>query len=347
MDPTPVRCPLCDLSTERTLLLRDGLYKFACRRCGTYFVDRCDYEDFLAPQNRLGVERSRMLSAVLREALILGRPPIFIQFAERLYEPFHGTIAENVEDLLRTNWPQAVPARVDRALCNLARISKNAGQTLGLLRNDSAVAFALSEEEAQQFQEYLRVEELIDVDKSGSHVTLTLKGWRRFQELTEGSSLIDNPAFVAMWFGEQSNKKKPTQKPQMDSLYREALEPAVKDAGFLCIRSNEEEHTDFVMDRVLGAIRRAPFVVADFTGNRNGVYFEAGFARALGRKVIHTCKSVDFKGAHFDIRQLNTIVWKEHDELRQRIFHRILQVVGPGRQPVNDEFYTQLKTRRP
>lgn len=227
-----------------------------------------------------------MLSAVLREASILGRPPFLIQFASRARELVPNTIAENYEDLLRSDWPQTVPQRVDRALCNLARMSRNAGESLGILRNDQAVAFALSEREAQQFQDYLRTEELIDVHSSNSQLNLTLKGWRRFQELTEGSSSIHNPAFVAMWFGE------PKRKLEMDSLYKEAIQPAVEDAGFFCTRSNEEEHTDFVMDRILGAIRRAPFVVADFTNNRNGVYFEAGFARALGRKVVHTCRAI-------------------------------------------------------
>lgn len=45
-----------------------------------------------------------------------------------------------------------------------------------------------------------------------------------------------------------------------------------------------------VIDRILGEIRRARFVVADFTGQRNSLYYEAAFAAGLGREVISCCR---------------------------------------------------------
>ena len=36
------------------------------------------------------------------------------------------------------------------------------------------------------------------------------------------------------------------------------------------------------MDRIIAQIRASKFVVADFTRNRGGVYYEAGFALGLG-----------------------------------------------------------------
>ena len=38
-----------------------------------------------------------------------------------------------------------------------------------------------------------------------------------------------------------------------------------------------------------GRPRHGGLVVADFTGHRGGVYFEAGFARGLGIPVVWTC----------------------------------------------------------
>jgi len=42
-----------------------------------------------------------------------------------------------------------------------------------------------------------------------------------------------------------------------------------------------------------------------------GAYFEAGFAMALCRSVIWTCREDHFKDTHFDTQQFNHILWKD------------------------------------
>ena len=64
------------------------------------------------------------------------------------------------------------------------------------------------------------------------------------------------------------------------------------------------------MDKVLGDIRLSPFVVADFTEHRNGVYLEAGFARGLGLRVVHTCRKDHMDKAHFDTAHSTTLFGK-------------------------------------
>jgi nucleoside 2-deoxyribosyltransferase len=87
------------------------------------------------------------------------------------------------------------------------------------------------------------------------------------------------------------------------------------------------------MDRVLGGIRLAPFVIADFTGHRNGVYLEAGFARGLGIPVIHTCLEDQLDEAHFDTKQLNHVLWSTPEELCLKLYHRIMSTIGQGPNP--------------
>jgi nucleoside 2-deoxyribosyltransferase len=79
-------------------------------------------------------------------------------------------------------------------------------------------------------------------------------------------------------------------------------------------------------------IRRSRFVVADFTGQRGGVYFEAGFALGLGHPVIWTVRSDDLTAVHFDNRQYNFLQWKDDnlDDLCQRLQYRIEATVGRG-----------------
>jgi len=49
-------------------------------------------------------------------------------------------------------------------------------------------------------------------------------------------------------------------------------------------------------------------VVADYTGQVNGVYFEAGFALGLGLKVVPTCREDEISKLHFNIKDLNTLL---------------------------------------
>lgn len=77
------------------------------------------------------------------------------------------------------------------------------------------------------------------------------------------------------------------------------------------------------IDQIIAEIRRSKFLIADFTGHRGGVYFEAGFALGLGLPVIWTCRKDNLENLHFDIRQYNFIDWETGEELQERLTNRI------------------------
>ena len=80
----------------------------------------------------------------------------------------------------------------------------------------------------------------------------------------------------------------------------------------------------------IAEIRRSRFVVADYTGHRGGVYFEAGFALGLGLTVIPTCRNDEISELHFDIKHLNTLGWQTPAELADKLNKRIRAVIGAG-----------------
>ncbi len=84
-----------------------------------------------------------------------------------------------------------------------------------------------------------------------------------------------------------------------------------------------DEFNDKVCDRMVAEIRRSRFLVADVTGQRQAVYFEAGYAMALGLPVIFTCREDEIDNCNFDTRQYNHIVWKSPEDLRERLKSRI------------------------
>lgn len=117
--------------------------------------------------------------------------------------------------------------------------------------------------------------------------------------------------------------------PKLNDAYELGMVQAIeRDCGFTVVRIDRVQHNDDITDRILAGIRGAQFVVADFTKQRPGVYFEAGFAAGLGRTVIWTCHSDDFDSLHFDTRQRNHIKWTEPNDLRTQLTERIRVTVA-------------------
>jgi hypothetical protein len=146
----------------------------------------------------------------------------------------------------------------------------------------------------------------------GERYVLTAKGWEATEE-PKASGGKPGRCFVAMSFADE-----------LDEAYFSGIRAAIEqDCGCSAVRLKEVQHNGDICDRILSEIRQAQFVVADFTEHKNGVYYEAGFARALGRDVINCCRADDFDDLHFDTNHLNHIRWATPVELRQKLADRI------------------------
>ena len=163
------------------------------------------------------------------------------------------------------------------------------------------------------------------MDMSG-HFTLTLLGIQQAEQ-SEREHGTSNTCFVAMWFSNE-----------LDNVYINAIKPAIEDKAFydyVAVQVGKKEHNNDITDEIIAGIRSCHFMIADMTGYRGGVYFEAGFAKGLGKPVIFTCRKDWFEGndgkdgkpvkekVHFDINHQNIIVWETEDELKKRIVDRI------------------------
>lgn len=148
--------------------------------------------------------------------------------------------------------------------------------------------------------------------------TLKPRGWDQLQSAEAGGG-ISGKCFVAMSFHES-----------LKEAYENGIYLAVKeDCKMDPVRIDVVHHNDKICDRIIAEIRTCQFMVADFTLQRAGVYFEAGFAMGLGRPVIWTCRNDDFDNVHFDTRQYNHIVWDAPGDLRVKLADRIRATI-PG-----------------
>lgn len=96
------------------------------------------------------------------------------------------------------------------------------------------------------------------------------------------------------------------------SLWR-TVASAARSAGYVPVRVDKEVFTSDVVERVFREIREAKIVVFVSTGRNPNVFFEAGFASALGKEVITLAE--DLRSLPFDIRNNNSIEY--HDGLAQ------------------------------
>jgi nucleoside 2-deoxyribosyltransferase len=165
--------------------------------------------------------------------------------------------------------------------------------------------------------EYLREEGLMTSKQTGDE-RLTAKGHIAADEL-RAKRAASTQAFVAMRFTDE-----------MEQVYEEGIKPAIDGAGFVPMLIKKKEHANKIDDEIIAEIRRSAFLVADFTGHRQNVYFETGFAIGLGRQVVWTCRKDEIKDLHFDIRQYNCIDWDNAADLAQRLQPRIEAMFGRG-----------------
>jgi hypothetical protein len=152
----------------------------------------------------------------------------------------------------------------------------------------------------------------------GGSCAVTPKGLLAAEALQAGASNFAQ-GFVAMWF---------------DGDLRDAwiigFDPGIRAAGFRPFRIDNKDYVGGITDEIMAEIRRSRFVVADYTGQVNGVYFEAGFALGLGLTVIPTCRADEIPKLHFDIKHLNTLLWNTPAELADALNKRIRAVIGAG-----------------
>jgi hypothetical protein len=302
-------CAICDQSPSDGVKMRnsgisDGLL-IDCPRCGQYeLVGR----EAISASYEWAAEVRNGLSCAARQAFAAGQPlritaANVVEFAGA---HMHTRVSDNQERLLR------------EAARRAGRPQKGASFSI---TQDFTLIDCHSPEEFNWHIEWLETQKLAFRTGAGPNavqLTLSMEGWKQVQPIPRAGG-IPGRCFVAMWFDAS-----------MNDVFELGISGAVMDCGFPPpIRIDRKEHNNQITDEIIAAIRDAEFVIADFTGNRGGVYYEAGFARGLGRPVIYCCKASHFDARHFDTQVINHIKWSDPTELRQNLVNRIKATIIP------------------
>lgn len=165
------------------------------------------------------------------------------------------------------------------------------------------------------FIDYLKDQKYIERYHSGFQILPN--GLKRIDELQKKQEKDSKTVFVAMSFAAAMKD------------IREAIKDAITASGYIPRIMDEVEHNHQIVPEMLYEIKMARFVVAELTGHNNGAYFEAGYALGMGKEVIQLCCGDKFgTDGHFDVKQINTILWNTTDELRERLIQRIKATIA-------------------
>lgn len=293
-------CPFCNEQTK-FVTVGSGLVRVTCPRCGEYLIVGTAKE--LLKNNPLTDRQKANISGWLNE--------------NRGY-----TIYSYSLDTLRNIKTPNFEERSDKILLNFEKITKYAGEYKTMDNSWISWGWCLNQQELNEFINFLEKPVHRISSKMGQPLyKITANGWQHLENLNKINA-DSQQGFVAMWFTDE-----------MQKIYDSTISEGILDAGYMPHKVDLREHNEKIDDEIIAQIRRSRFVLADFTGQRGGVYFEAGFGKGLGLEVFWSCRKDEIDNLHFDIRQYNCIDW-EPDKLtdfRKRITNRIESVIGRGK----------------
>lgn len=243
-------------------------------------------------------------------------------------------------DEIMNLYPKTITERINMILLNLVSKNDVLGENftipLAALDEYKAMFFLLSKDPITEFLYLISMLHEINyitnpcTRSEETSFAISYNGWQRIDELQKQSSQ-KNQGFIAMWFPENKS---------MDEV-RNAIKDVFRETGYQISIIDEKQHNNQIVPEILYEIQNSDFIVADLTGNRNGVYYEAGYALGLGKPVILTILTSDepktkddhANAPHFDVAQINQIRYKDVDDLKKQLFNRITATVGNLKNP--------------
>lgn len=298
------RCIFCDnLNIQTISIPQKNLFQITCPLCVAYIISDIAIQDKLI--NKVSSEDRILFSAYLRNNSTEDNP-ITILSADIIKIP------ERVAPYKKFTPPD----KVNRVIVYLAESSTFFGAAIPFdLNTDYTIFYCKNTAELGQIQKYLLNSGIIEIASDRSKRILTFDGWNRYEalkEINENSKKV----FVAMNFD-----------PALKIVFDDAISPACEECGFKASRVDSEEHNKKICDKIIADIKSSRFIIADFTGQKHGVYFETGFAQGLGLQVIWTCKKNEENLLNFDTRQYNHILWENPEDLRMQLIDRIKAII--------------------
>ena len=166
-----------------------------------------------------------------------------------------------------------------------------------------AIQFDRAVKDTFALLDFVGPDAVIDVGRNG-----------RAAALSAAPAYRKNTAFIIMWIDKA-----------LDDVV-DAVKSVFQSFGITAVRADEIEHEGAITSRVLEEITHSEFLFADLTGGRPNVYYEVGYAHALGKRVILYGKAGT--PIHFDIAHPNCPEYENLRDLKAKLTRRLEDITG-------------------
>lgn len=112
-------------------------------------------------------------------------------------------------------------------------------------------------------------------------------------------------------------------------IYKFGIKGAADDVGAYAERLDEQIFTEGMLDRIFNQISKADVVVADMTGRNPNVFYEVGYAHALGKIVLLLTQNAD--DIPFDLKHRQHTVYANIGALRQALVPKLEWAITEAR----------------
>lgn len=96
--------------------------------------------------------------------------------------------------------------------------------------------------------------------------------------------------------------------PEFDDVYQLGIKPACNNAGAYAERVDEQIFRESILERIYNQIDKADIILSDMTGKNPNVFYETGYAHALGKPVVLLTQNSD--DIPFDLKHYPHIIYK-------------------------------------
>lgn len=109
---------------------------------------------------------------------------------------------------------------------------------------------------------------------------------------------------------------------EFEDIYKLGIKESCIDAGAYCERVDEQIFSESILERIYNQISKADIVIADMTNRNPNVFYEVGYAHALGKQTILLTKNSS--DIPFDLKHYPHIIYKNKISfLKQELTKRI------------------------
>jgi len=112
-----------------------------------------------------------------------------------------------------------------------------------------------------------------------------------------------------------------------DDVYKLGIKPACEEGGAYCERVDEQIFDGSILARVYNQISKADIIVADMTGRNPNVFYEVGYAHALGKQVILATQRAE--DIPFDLKHYPHIIYSGRIiDLKAQLQERVTWIIN-------------------